>query len=116
MEIINIEARIFNKIRCFKDFPPREEILYNGSRLPKWQANGAIYMPFPKSIGHNISRRLMMAGEGVGMENKKKKADPDEIIKETNDRIEQEKEKNFVNLLAEIIVSITLKEFYETGD
>ena len=34
----------------------------------------------------------------------------------TNDQIEQEKEKNFVNLLVEIIVSITLKEFYETGD
>ncbi|MEA4808670.1 hypothetical protein SDC9_32347 [bioreactor metagenome] len=115
MEIINIEARTFNKIRCFKDFPPRVETLYNESRLPKWQANGAICVPFPQSVGHN-SRRLMMTGEGVGMENKKKKSDPDEIIKETNDQIEQEKEKNFVNLLAEIIVSITLKEFYETGD
>ncbi len=116
MEIINIEARTFNNIRCFKDFPPRVETLYNENRPPKWQANGAICVPFPKSVGHNISRRLMMTGERVGMENKKKKANPDEIIKKTNDQIEQEKEKNFVNLLVEIIVSITLKEFYETGD
>ncbi len=30
--------------------------------------------------------------------------------------IEREKEQNFVNLYIEMIVSITLKEFYEKGD
>lgn len=63
-----------------------------------------------------MSRYLITRGKRSEMENKKDKAGPDEIIKKTNDQIEQEKEKNFVNLLVEIIVSITLKEFYETGD
>ncbi|MDX9880543.1 MAG: hypothetical protein RBS73_00665 [Prolixibacteraceae bacterium] len=40
----------------------------------------------------------------------------DEIIKKTNEQIEQEKERNFVNLIAEIIVSVTLREYYEKGD
>lgn len=52
------------------------------------------------------------------MENVKVKTDLiiDEEIMKTNDQIEQEKERNFVNLLIEIIVSITLKEYYEKGD
>lgn|GEM_PF-3558934 len=52
------------------------------------------------------------------MESVKEKTDliiDEEIIK-TNDQIEREKERNFVNLLIEIIVSITLKEYYEKGD
>ena len=40
----------------------------------------------------------------------------EEIILETNEQTEQEKERNFVNLLIEIIVSITLKEYYEKSD
>lgn len=52
------------------------------------------------------------------MENVKVKTDLiiDEEIMKTNDQIEKEKERNFVNLLIEIIVSITLKEYYEKGD
>lgn len=51
------------------------------------------------------------------MENVKEKTDLiNEKILKTNDQIEQEKERNFVNLLIEIIVSITLKEYYEKGD
>lgn len=52
------------------------------------------------------------------MENVKMKTDLiiDEEIMKTNDQIEEEKERNFVNLLIEIIVSITLKEYYEKGD
>lgn len=52
------------------------------------------------------------------MENVKVKTDLiiDEEIMKTNDQIEEEKERNFVNLLIEIIVSITLKEYYEKGD
>ncbi len=40
----------------------------------------------------------------------------DELILRTNAEIEHEKEKKFVNLIIEIIVSITLKEYYEKGD
>lgn len=40
----------------------------------------------------------------------------DKAIAKTNDEIEQEKERNFVNLIIEIIVSITLKEYYEKSD
>lgn len=36
-----------------------------------------------------------------------------EIIAKTNCEIELEKEKKLVNLIADMIVSITLKEFYE---
>lgn len=51
------------------------------------------------------------------MENVKEKTDlVDEIISKNNDEIEQEKERNFVNLIIEIIVSITLKEYYEKSD
>lgn len=37
-------------------------------------------------------------------------------IKELKSNIEEEKEHNFVNLLIEIIVSITLKELNEKSD
>jgi len=40
----------------------------------------------------------------------------DELILKTNTSIEQEKEKRLVNLIVEIIVSSTLKEYYEKGD
>ncbi len=40
----------------------------------------------------------------------------DEIILKTHDQIEEEKEQKFVNLIIEIIVGITLKEYYEKGD
>ncbi len=40
----------------------------------------------------------------------------DELILKANAEIEQEREKKFVNLIVEIIVSITLKEYYEKGD
>ena len=40
----------------------------------------------------------------------------DEQILKTYDEIEHEKEEKFVNLMIEIIVSITLKECYEEGD
>ncbi len=40
----------------------------------------------------------------------------EEIILKTNTEIEQEKEKKLVNLIIEIIVSATLKEYYEKGD
>ncbi len=51
------------------------------------------------------------------MENVKEKTDlVDEKILKTNSQIEQEKEQKFVNLIIEIIVSYTLKEYYEKGD
>ena len=51
------------------------------------------------------------------MENVEEKTSlTDEIIKKTNEQIEQEKERNFVNLIAEIIVSVTLREYYEKSD
>jgi len=37
-------------------------------------------------------------------------------ISKTIGEIEQEKERDFVNLLIEIIVSLTLKEYYEKSD
>jgi hypothetical protein len=40
----------------------------------------------------------------------------DDKILKTNAEIEQEKEQKFVNLIIEIIVSSTLKEYYEKGD
>ena len=39
----------------------------------------------------------------------------DKILK-TIDQFEQEKEQKIVNLFIEIIVSSTLKEYYEKGD
>lgn len=40
----------------------------------------------------------------------------DELILKTHTESEQEKEKKLVNLIVEIIVSITLKEYYEKGN
>ncbi len=40
----------------------------------------------------------------------------DRLILKTYDDLEREKEKKFVNLIVEIIVAITLKEYYEKGD
>lgn len=40
----------------------------------------------------------------------------EEIISKIYDEIEREKEEKFVNLLVEIIVSITLKQVYEESD
>ena len=40
----------------------------------------------------------------------------EEIISKIYDEIEREKEEKFVNLLVEIIVSITLKQVYEKSD
>jgi hypothetical protein len=40
----------------------------------------------------------------------------EEIILKTNTEIEQVKEKKLVNLIIEIIVSATLKEYYEKGN
>ena len=39
----------------------------------------------------------------------------DKILK-NNEDITSEKEKKFVNLIVEIIVSVTLKEYYEKSD
>ena len=51
------------------------------------------------------------------MENEKEKtAEIDEMILKKIDLIEQEKELKFVNLMIEIIVSITLKQYYEKGN
>lgn len=50
-------------------------------------------------------------------ENEKLKGlDVDEIIFETFEVIEQEREQKLVNLIIEIIVSSTLKEYYEKGN
>lgn len=50
-------------------------------------------------------------------ENEKEKAtEMDEIISKSFDLIEQEKEQKFVNLIIEIVVSSTLKEYYEKGN
>jgi len=40
----------------------------------------------------------------------------DEYISEIYDETEEEKEQKFVNLMIEIIVSLTLKELYEESD
>ncbi|MFB3388036.1 hypothetical protein [Flavobacterium sp. LAR06] len=47
---------------------------------------------------------------------KKKIVDEDHIIKETFDEIDKVREQKLVNLFIKIIVSSTLKEFYEKGD
>lgn len=46
----------------------------------------------------------------------KEAADKEEIISKIYDDIEKEKEQKFVNLLIEIMVSITLKQVYEESD
>jgi hypothetical protein len=45
-----------------------------------------------------------------------KQTDSEEYIAKIYEEIEQEKEQKFVNLLIEIILSLTLKELYEEGD
>lgn len=40
----------------------------------------------------------------------------DDIISKKYQELEREKEEKFVNLMIEIIVSITLKELYEEGN
>ena len=40
----------------------------------------------------------------------------DDKILKTIEEIEREKEKKFVNLIVEIIVKATLKEYYEKGN
>jgi CRISPR-associated protein Cas8b1/Cst1 subtype I-B len=51
------------------------------------------------------------------MKNEKEKYnDVDELISKNFVLIEQEKEQKIVNLFIEIIVSITLKEYYEKSD
>lgn len=46
----------------------------------------------------------------------KETTEKEEIISKIYDEIEREKEEKFVNLLVEIIVSITLKQVYEESD
>ncbi|WP_161568430.1 hypothetical protein [Flavobacterium cupreum] len=46
----------------------------------------------------------------------KQTTEKEEIISKIYDEIEREKEEKFVNLLVEIIVSITLKQVYEESD
>jgi CRISPR-associated protein Cas8b1/Cst1 subtype I-B len=51
------------------------------------------------------------------MKNGKEKCkDVDELISKNFVLIEQEKEQKIVNLFIEIIVSMTLKEYYEKSD
>ncbi|CAD0004857.1 MULTISPECIES: hypothetical protein [Flavobacterium] len=51
------------------------------------------------------------------MENENEKLlEVDQIIFETFEMIEQEREQKLVNLIIEIIVSSTLKEYYEKGN
>lgn len=45
-----------------------------------------------------------------------KQTDIDEYISKNYEEIEQEKEQKFVNLMIEIVISLTLKELYEEGD
>lgn len=42
--------------------------------------------------------------------------DYEEFISKAYDKIEREKEQRFVNLMVEIIVSMTLKELYQEED
>ena len=46
----------------------------------------------------------------------KEVTEKEEIISKIYDEIEREKEEKFVNLLVEIIVSITLRQVYEESD
>lgn len=40
----------------------------------------------------------------------------DDIVSKNYEDLEREKEQKFVNLMIEIIVSLTLKELYEEGN
>lgn len=46
----------------------------------------------------------------------KESTEKEEIISKIYDEIERENEEKFINLLVEIIVSITLKQVYEESD
>lgn len=54
------------------------------------------------------------------MENRKENfGTPNSIedrIEEIDNEVEREKEEKLVNLIIEIVVSLTLKEYYETSD
>jgi len=47
---------------------------------------------------------------------REKAATIEEQILKTYEETEHEKEEKFVNFMVEVIVSITLKEYYEKGD
>lgn len=49
-------------------------------------------------------------------ENKQEQFDNDDIMSKIHEESEREKEQKFVNLMIEIIVSLTLSELYEEGD
>lgn len=49
-------------------------------------------------------------------ENKIEQFDNDDIMSKIYKESEREKEQKFVNLMIEIIVSLTLGELYEEGD
>ena len=49
-------------------------------------------------------------------ENKREQFDNDDIMSKIYEELEREKEQKFVNLMIEIVVSLTLKELYEEGD
>jgi len=49
-------------------------------------------------------------------ENKKETPEIDKTILEINEQREREKEEKFVDLIIEIIVSATLREYYEKSD
>ena len=49
-------------------------------------------------------------------DSREKSIEKDELITKNNNEIVEEKEQKFVNLVIEIIVSSTLKEYYEKGD
>tara|TARA_R110002033_G_scaffold7862_4_gene27919 strand:+ start:9026 stop:9244 length:219 start_codon:yes stop_codon:yes gene_type:complete len=49
-------------------------------------------------------------------ENKREQFDNDDIMSKIYEELEREKEQKFVNLMIEIIVSLTLSELYEEGD
>ena len=49
-------------------------------------------------------------------EQKQETPEIDKAISEIQERTEREKEEKFVNLISEIIVSATLREYYEKSD
>jgi hypothetical protein len=51
----------------------------------------------------------------MGAEDKKQEINSEEIDKKFEE-IEQEKEKKLLNLIVQVMVKLTLKEFYEKGD
>ena len=49
-------------------------------------------------------------------EQKQETSEIDKAISEIQEQTEREKEEKFVNLISEIIVSATLREYYEKSD